>query len=141
MGTWRTSPDTLALTVACRSGCSRTGDREPPRQRLGVDLGEVGGRELETTTSAALPSGWSPNFLSTRVATVPPMAPTITNATAAPNRRRLVHRFAMLTPRVRAVRWDSCRESDWRRGIRSTRPAECSPFGCAETLFQIREGA
>jgi len=25
----------------------RTGDREPPRQRLGVDLGEVGGRELE----------------------------------------------------------------------------------------------
>ena len=32
------------------------------------------------------------------MATVPPMAPTITNATAAPIKRRRVHRFAMLPP-------------------------------------------
>ena len=37
-----TSPDTLALTTACRSGCSVPDTGRQPRERLGLDRGEVG---------------------------------------------------------------------------------------------------
>ena len=44
---WRTSPETLALTVACRTGCNGARDREPARQRAPLDARQVGGREFE----------------------------------------------------------------------------------------------
>ena len=91
----RTSPDTLALTVAWRTGCSapETGSqRESGRRSTTV---RSAGANSSVTVAAPLPS----SFLARRIATLPPMAPMITSATMPPISRRRVNTFAMHAPK------------------------------------------
>ena len=81
---WRTSPGTLALTVAWSQRLHRPGHRQPARQRLRTRRAR--GRPARTRARRRPPCLAPPSasaFLASRSATVPPTAPTITNATAS----------------------------------------------------------
>ncbi len=92
---WRTSPETFALTVAWRTGCTapETGSHRA-RARDSTRARSAGANSRVTTAGPLGPS----SFLTRRIATLPPMAPITSIATIPTITRRRVNRFAMLTP-------------------------------------------
>jgi hypothetical protein len=80
-------------------------------------------------------------FLTIRIAIVPPMAPTITNAIAAPMTRLPVHRFAMPAPLMASSDGTAAVRIKPVPGYPGPAREECLPVGCGETAVRIRESA
>ena len=94
----RTSPGTLALTVAWLQRLHRPGHRQPARERLRLDAGEVGLRELERRRRLALARRPARPFSPRAARPLPPTAPTTTRTANPATTRRRVKTFCMESP-------------------------------------------
>ncbi len=94
---WRTSPDTLALTVAWWTGCTvpETGSQ----RAMGLASTRARSPGVNSSVTVCCELAESAPFFTRRIATVPPIAPMTSIATAIATTRLRVHlKYAMRAP-------------------------------------------